>query len=281
MLTFANLGRLGRLGNQMFQIASTLGIAKRCGITAGFPEWEYQDFFTKKIPKMLVVPQVSGEEGKSDYRDMRPVINPNLNININGYFQSHLYFDYCRNEILSFFNLKEKYIKELLYKHPDVLKSNSIHVRRGDYLLLQDYHPVQDMRYYSEAINYLGEDELYYVFSDDIEWCKENFKHYNCTFIEYRKHHKEETVTLNEARREADSKKYIKEDVLELFLMSFCKNNIIANSSFSWWAAYLNKNTNKKVVAPSNWFSKERVEVAYHDKDHYIEQRVPASWKII
>ena len=281
MLTFTKLGKLGRLGNQMFQIASVIGISKRSGVGFCFPDWEYQNFFKKRLPEMVVVPQMSGEEGLSDYRDLRPVINTATNINLNGYFQSHLYFDYCRDEILSYFDLKEEYIKELRYRHPNVHNSNSIHVRRGDYLLLENYHPTQDIEYYSKAINYLGKDEMYYVFSDDIEWCRENFKNYNCAFIEYRKHNKEETVTLNEPEREADSRKYMKEDVLELFLMSLCKNNIIANSSFSWWAAYLNKNKNKKIVAPQKWFSKERVEITYRDKENYLEHRIPAPWKII
>ena len=281
MLSFVNLGKLGRLGNQMFQIASTLGIARKCGIKACFPRWEYQSFFTKPLQEMVIAPQVSGDEGKSDYRDMRGIINPAINININGYFQSHLYFDYCRDEILSFFNLKPELIKELYDKYPNVNHSNSIHVRRGDYLLLENYHPVQNMQYYSRAIDYIGKNEEYYVFSDDIDWCKENFKDYNCKYIEFREHNKEEVITLNENKREANSKKYIKEDILELFLMSFCKNNIIANSSFSWWAAYLNKNNNKKIVAPSNWFSRERVEQTYQDKENYLEHRIPASWKII
>ena len=281
MLTFTNLGKLGRLGNQMFQIASVIGISKRCGVGCCFPEWEYQDFFNKELQKMVIVPQISGDEGFSDFRDMRPMIDTRININLNGYFQSHLYFDHCRDEILSFFDLKEEFIEKLVKQHPNVHHANSIHVRRGDYLLLENYHPIQDMEYYSKAINYLGKDELYYVFSDDIEWCRENFKNYRCAFIEYREHNKEETVTLNEPKREADSRKYMEEDVLELFLMSRCRNNIIANSSFSWWAAYLNKKKCKKVIAPSNWFTPERVQQAYHNKNNYLKHRIPASWKII
>ena len=135
MLTFTNLGKLGRLGNQMFQIASVIGISKRCGVGCCFPEWEYQDFFNKELQKMVIVPQISGDEGFSDFRDMRPMIDTRININLNGYFQSHLYFDHCRDEILSFFDLKEEFIEKLVKQHPNVHHANSIHVRRGDYLL--------------------------------------------------------------------------------------------------------------------------------------------------
>lgn len=257
MLSFMNLGKMGRLGNQMFQIASTIGIAKMTNTVSCFPEWEYEDFFKKKLQRILVAPQVHGEEGKSDYRDMRPAINPNINININGYFQSHLYFDHCRDEIFSQFNLKEKYYKYIFEKYPDIKQKNSIHVRRGDYLHLSDFHPIQSMDYYNNAMDYINDTEEYYVFSDDLDWCRENFKNSKFKFI-------------NE-----------EDDIIELFIMSLSKNNIIANSSFSWWAAYLNKNTHKKIVAPKKWFSKERVESTYHDKDNYLEHRVPASWKII
>ena len=112
------------------------------------------------------------------------------------------------------------------------------------------------MEYYNKAIEYIGVNEKYYVFSDDIKWCKENFKDSRFTFIE-------------------------EKDIIELFMMSLCKKNIIANSSFSWWAAYLNKNKFKKIVAPQKWFTKERIESTYHDKDNYLEHRIPASWKTI
>ena len=279
MLTFTNLGKLGRLGNQMFQIASIVGISKRCGVGSCFPKWEYQKFFNRELQEMVVIPQVSGDEGLSDFRDLRPMIDTRININLNGYFQSHLYFDYCRDEIYSYFDLKKEHVDYIFDKYPDIQNKNSIHVRRGDYTALQEHHPIQTMDYYAEAIKHLGDSEEFYIFSDDTEWCKENFNNYNCVFIEERPHNKKETETLE--GRESNSRRFLKEDVIELFMMSLCKNNIIANSSFSWWAAYLNKNKRKKIVAPSNWFSKERVEQTYQDKENYLEHRIPASWKII
>jgi len=260
MLTFTNLGKLGRLGNQMFQIASTIGISRWVGTGCCFPEWKYQHFFTKRLQEMVIVPQVTGDEGMLDYRDMRMIIDTEqpigININLNGYFQSHLYFDHCRKEVLSYFNLKQDHLDYIFDKYPDIENKNSIHVRRGDYLTLQQFHPIQSLEYYKNGMDYIDSSEEYCVFSDDREWCKENFKGSKYIFIE-------------------------EEDVTELFMMSLCKNNITANSSFSWWAAYLNKNSNKKVVAPSNWFSRERILQAYHDKDNYLKHRIPSAWKII
>ena len=281
MITFTSLGKLGRLGNQMFQIASTIGISRRIGTGYCFPEWEYQDFFTKKLQEMVIVPQMHGDEGKSDYRDLRGIMDPSINVNLYGYFQSHLYFNHCEEEALSYFELKPELINYILDKYPDIKNKTSVHVRRGDYLVLQEYHPVQTIEYYKQAIEHVGNSHEFYIFSDDIEWCKENFKDYNCTFIEERPHDKEETVTVNENLREANSRKFLKEDVIELFMTSLCKNNIIANSSFSCWGAYLNKNKDKKVVAPSRWFTEARVAQSYHDKDNHLKHRIPESWKII
>ena len=281
MITFISLGKLGRLGNQMFQIASTIGIARKLGTGYCFPEWEYQDFFNKKLQEMVIVPQITGDEGQSDYRDMSQIVGADMNINLHGYFQSHLYFDHCKEEILSLFDLKSEYTDYIFKKYPEIKNKNSIHVRRGDYMLLQEHHPVQTIDYYKEGIEFIGNKEEYYIFSDDLEWCRENFKDYNCTFIEERPHNKDETVTLNEPTREANSRKFLKEDITELFMMSLCKNNIIANSSFSWWAAYLNKNQNKTVIAPSQWFSEQRVKSTYYDWNNYLKHRIPQSWKII
>jgi Glycosyl transferase family 11 len=89
---------------------------------------------------------------------------------------------------------------------------------------------VQTIKYYEDAIDIIGDYEYLLVFSDDIKWCRENLKFNNMIFME--------TLT----------------DIEDMWIMSLCKNNIIVNSSFSWWGAWLNKNKNKKVIAPSNWF---------------------------
>jgi hypothetical protein len=94
------------------------------------------------------------------------------------------------------------------------------------------------MKYYQEAMKHFDDDTLFVVFSDDIDWCKSVFKGDNFIFI------------TNE------------QDYVDLYLMSLCKNNIIANSSFSWWGSWLNKNEGKKVIAPSKWFGR-----AYSDWD--------------
>ena len=107
----------------------------------------------------------------------------------------------------------------------------SIHVRRGDYIKLQNYHLLLPKKYYDKAIS-LFKDCFFIIFSDDIEWCKLNINSINVYFSE------------------------CNQDYIDLFLMSKCHHNIISNSSFSWWGAYLNKNINKKVVCPSKWFAK-------------------------
>lgn len=123
----------------------------------------------------------------------------------------------------------------------------SVHVRRGDYVKQQHIHPVQEMDYYDKAGEIIGKVDRYLVFSDDIEWCKLNFKHQNCTFIEDK-------------------------DYLELFLMSRCTHHIIGNSSFSWWGAWLGeKEGETKVIAPIRWFG-EKHEINY-DKD-----LIPERW---
>jgi len=109
-----------------------------------------------------------------------------------------------------------------------------VHIRRGDYLNKIHKHPTQPKEYYYSAFSQFNEDIHFLIFSDDIEWCKNNLKYKYLYFIE------EEL------------------DYISLYLMSLCNHNIIANSSFSWWGAWLNQETNKKVIAPSNWFGKNK-----------------------
>jgi hypothetical protein len=124
---------------------------------------------------------------------------------------------------------------EDLIRLKDMIPSESVslHIRRTDYVTSNGFHPVQTVEYYEKALSLIGDYKNIVVFSDDISWCKENLKFDNTTFIEGNK------------------------DYEDLWLMSLCDHNIIANSSFSWWGAWLNNNVNKKVVAPSNWFGQQ------------------------
>jgi hypothetical protein len=168
---------------------------------------------------------------------------------LEGYFQSEKYFNHNRKKILNLFGLNEFGINSGM--NP-IFSSNtvSLHVRRGDYLSQTHMFSTCGLDYYKEAISKFPFANHIIVFSDDIEWCKENFTEGRFLFVE-------------------DS-----EDYHDLYLMSICKNNIIANSSFSWWGAWLNQNENKKVIAPSKWFGNSNSHLDTKDL-------IPESWEII
>lgn len=146
---------------------------------------------------------------------------------IDGYFQSFKYFDDYKEVIIkkSFndFKIFDSYLN--YYNLIKDSNSISIHVRR------KQYNNLLSMDYYIEALECIENkfsDTNYFLFTDDISWCKENFKIESLTFVE-----------VDEPN-----------EIQELFLMSICKHNIIANSSFSWWGAYLSNNINKVIIAP-------------------------------
>lgn len=172
---------------------------------------------------------------------------------LDGYFQSEKYFKEYRSEILDML-ISEEHVSELKKKYTNILNNNitcSIHVRRGDYLKYPDIHPVQNFNYYMKAIKMMPKETVFLIFSDDIAWCKLNFPNIPEKFI-----------FIDEQK-----------DYEDLYLMSLCNHNIIANSSFSWWGAWLNKNINKKVIAPFFWFG---TSATYDTKDLYCE-----NWIII
>lgn len=165
-----------------------------------------------------------------------------------GYFQNEKYFKPVRKELLESFHsniaLDEKN-KQMLDKI--VLENSvSIHVRRGDYVTLEcasDFHGTCPLEYYEKAIENIstkirnsGKEPHFFLFSDDIEWTIKNLK------IEY----PFTVVDFNQGK-----------GWLDLNLMKSCKHNILANSSFSWWAAWLNENPNKIIIAPKKWTSKK------------------------
>lgn len=119
------------------------------------------------------------------------------------------------------------------------VNSVSIHVRRGDYLKHSGHFCTCGMDYYHEAVDYIKarvSDPVFFVFSDDVEWCRMNFPSLGVDF---------RIITCNKGK---DSYK-------DMYLMTQCSHNIIANSTFSWWGAWLNENPDKIVIAPDRWFA--------------------------
>ena len=162
-----------------------------------------------------------------------------------GSWQNEQYFKDINENIRKAFSFKiefDSHNSSLLNK---IISSNSvaIHVRRGDYLLEDAYKNICDLPYYRNAINYIKnniENPVFYIFSNDAEWCRENILPI-CGSAD--------VIDWNGG---SDSWKDMK-------LMSLCKHNIIAHSSFSWWSAWLNNNVNKIVISPQKWFNKKGV----------------------
>ena len=157
-----------------------------------------------------------------------------------GYWQSYRYFEEEKSVILRhLFDLRENFSNSLGLNASSLCMSVALHVRRGDYVTnkhANSFHGVLDS-YYEHAVRLMSEridGATFYVFSDDITWCKEKFAGFDHAFV---------YVQQN-----------LKDPIQDLLFMSLMGHNIIANSSFSWWGAYLNSNRDKFVIYPELWF---------------------------
>jgi len=227
----------GRTGNQLFQKAAAIGYAMKNGIGYSTGPYRFQ-------------PDVLLTEHGHQYQELPylPEWKGSL-IFLDGYWQSERYFAHCREEVIKAFGFPWEPKKGWC----------SIHVRRGDYLKYPDKHPVVTMEYIAKAIEYLQKNQYVYgfmVFSDDIQWCKTWMRvefGYSGLIIKY----------INPSEN----------PITDLVKMSECEHNIISNSTYSWWAAWLNQNPNKVVISPSkdNWFGPGNVNLCTDDI-------IPESW---
>ncbi len=176
----------------------------------------------------------------------------------NEYFdrqcQSYMYYDNCREELYHAFEFDRSILSnQTIEMEKKIVSSNSvsIHVRRGDYLQKENVGlgSVCDESYYYRAIDFMKskvDNPHFFIFSDDKDWVKSNMRMPNTTIVDHN---------------------YGRNSWQDMYLMSKCCNNILANSSFSWWAAYLNRHHNKIVVTPKRWW-------ADFDRDDVV----PAEW---
>tara|TARA_R110002096_G_scaffold420317_1_gene625327 strand:+ start:903 stop:1688 length:786 start_codon:yes stop_codon:yes gene_type:complete len=239
ILSFNNTGQnsLGwRLGNQMFQYASLLGIATKNELT---PYFNITDTYLGDCFKLGGVVNKIQKKGYHNLFDGNPSFNPglfnldnNFNFDLDGYFQTEKYFSHCETEVKKEFQFKDniqRQAKEFLPKGQLV----SLHVRRGDYLDKPDYHTNLQIAYYESAMEKF-KDHSPVIFSDDIAWCRENLSHIS-----------NEVHFSDNPPEDGNIGVYV-----DLCMMTLCDAHIIANSSFSWWGAYLGGGT---TVAPARW----------------------------
>lgn len=250
-ITFKTIADAGNLCSQMQQYASLYSIAKQTGREIIFPESSINMGYGFKFANALNIPiNVAPNEYFHDFIDVRPNdrvevdydliknLDPTKNYNIVNRFDLFTYWHPRYSQDVLDWTWNEEYTRKaysLLEKiQADGKQLVAIHVRRGDYLLPQHHHFAQlDTTYYEAALqDFIVDIEKYHfvVFSNDIHWCKDNLIEGDMvTFIE------------------PDS------DYVDLILMSMCDHFIIANSSYSWWAAYKSNSKNKKVYCPKNY----------------------------
>ena len=252
----------GGLGNQFFQYALGRALEERygirvkydvsaldkkgrreCGLSLYDTKWKKCSIISGEFFKIVIRCHIAplfrafGERELFEYDAVRPDY-----WYLYGNWQNTNYFRQIRTLLL----------KELTYKYAlnnvqqDMKRriengcSIAIHVRRGDYLLYEKEYYIIGMNYYRQAISYFRnkyKNSTLYIFSDDMEWCKENFNEFKeCVFID----------------REISDSPYI-----DFELMRCCKHFIIANSTFSWWASWLSEEKEKEMTAPELWFKNE------------------------
>ena len=241
MIGFNALGQLGRLGNQMFQFAALKGIARHHGYQFCFPPSTNKNEWTDH---QLLIPFKLGSTNELNIQyidvDRPTVLEKGFGfdkdlfdtcpdwITIQGFFQTEKYFKHIEKEIKNDFIFRDDIsipCEEMMSSIGDAV---ALHIRRTDYITNPN-HTCLSMDYYQKALTHFKDDPVL-IFSDEPNWCKEHELFEDDRFMI------------------SDSN----DQYIDLCLMSMCKGHIIANSSFSWWGAWLSDSD--KVIAPKGWF---------------------------
>jgi len=229
----------GGLGNQLFQWAAgkSYSIKHNCDFVIDASFYNTQTLRKYQINNFEDVKQISDVKitkkaflVTDNYHYRQFPYDPNYIVYLDGYWQSEKYFIENKETIKNTLLIKDEMFNYLKSKYPFISDNSlSMHIRRTDYVTSNGYHPVQPLKYYQDAYDVIGGNPNILVFSDDIQWCKDNLKFDNLHFIE------------NQS------------DILDMYLISMCNNNVICNSTFSWWGAWINSNLDRKVISPVKW----------------------------
>lgn len=233
---------VGGMGNQMFQYAASLAQSRRLGVdlqldisgvgtrSYQLDQWSGVERYLTTVPTTVTV-----HESGCRYQSLKDVVDGDV---VDGYRQSEKYFGSIRRALLGIF-VPKPVLDGRFYEFHDKLlhdeNSVAIHIRRGDYTnpVQRQYHGLMGLDYYERALNYIRgvvEYPSVYVFSDDPSWVQKNYHLTNYEHVD------------------------VHQEASNIFLMSLCRHHIIANSSFSWWGAWLGEVNNHIVVAPEHWF---------------------------
>ena len=259
---------MGGLGNQIFQIFATIAFAIKSnnkfrfilvdklgggsGTTLRYTYWN--TFFSSLKPVLTnIFPQMETiKENGFKYNDIPTVNLFNKNVMLYGYFQSYKYFQnyyepICR--MIKLDDMKENIIKKYNINPNYLNNSISMHFRLGDYKIVSDFHPIMPYEYYKKSLSHFKNitdinhdlNILFFCEDEDIDIVTNTINKLQNDFPNYTFERKYSHL----------------EDWEQMLLMSLCAHNIIANSSFSWWAAYFNSNVDKIVCYPSVWFGEK------------------------
>jgi hypothetical protein len=195
--------------------------------------------------------EITGE-GKDFYRKN---LTKNTRAYMVGRYQEYYYMKNMREGLLTDFAFKQDMPKSVGMYYSEIIRNDSvsIHARRGDYTGAKEFD-ICSINYFRNAVNCISEiieNPVYYIFSDDLKWAKNNFNFLKNYAI-------------------VDNSQYENADYFDLYLMTNCKHNIIPNSTFSWWGAWLNQNPDKIVICPEKWNGLDLV---------YTDEICPPEWK--
>lgn len=280
MIGYDRLGTNGRFGNQLFQFAALRGIAAHHGYDWCIPPDEHQTFANYGIHHPFKMKSMTeknigfvnsnvSSQSMFSFESLKS-LNPNTknvtescynfdenlflnfedNSNLDGYLQTEKYFKHIEDELRDDLEFKDDILKpceEFISQYEKII---FLHVRRGDNVGRDEYYPSMTFDYYERALKHFDDDAYVLVCSDDVEWCSQQEFFNDDRFLINTEVPKYQHLCL-----EGDGQ-YRKSCVphTDLCLMSLCNGAILSSSSLGWWGAWLQRNKDKKIIGPKNWY---------------------------